>query len=232
MFKQLFQMLSRQDLLTQALNDTYEMAEISFRQYKYVIRIIFDDLNKKVTPEEIEEVRKQDYVLNHFERSIRKKVFEHIAINDKEEQQLYTAFLLATIVNNFERIGDYSKNIAEIAEIKHMLKDEELNTKIRTYSTKILSIYKNTLDAFKKGDDEMAKKIIDSHFDIKNAVDQDLSELVSREPSATVNYVGYGLFMRYIKRVSSHLMNIATSVTNPIDKIGYYVGDEELKDDE
>jgi len=233
---QFFKMLSRQDLLTQALNDTYEMAEIANRQYNYVLKITFDDLKRTVTPDEIEQVRKKDYLLNHFEKSIRKKVFEHLAVNDKEEQQLYTAFILTTIINNFERIGDYTKNICEVAEIKHMLKDEEWNKKLLSYSEMIREVFQDSLHAFKNGDAELAKKIIDRHYEIKSKINEEIYTVATKEPSSTVNYVAYGLYLRYLKRISSHLMNIATSITNPIDKIGYYVGDEggevNEKDDE
>ncbi|HXK50654.1 MAG TPA: PhoU domain-containing protein [Clostridiales bacterium] len=226
MLKQFFKMLSNQDLLTQALNDTHEMAEISFRLYELAVRQTFEHPQTALTPEDIEKVRKKDFLLNHFEKSIRKKVFEHIAINDKEEQQLSTAFILTTIVNNFERIGDYSKNISEIAEIKRMLKDEEWNVRLKEYSDKIKEIFQDTLNAFKNADYDLARKVIDVHFEIKSRINEDLVVIATKEPPLTVNYAAYALFLRYSKRISSHLMNIATSITNPIDKIGYYVGDE------
>jgi len=233
MLTQFFKMLSHQDLLTQALNDTYDMAEVANKQYNNVIRITFDDLKKVVTPEEIEQVRKKDFLLNHYEKSIRKKVFEHLAVNDKQEQQLYTAFILTTIINNFERIGDYTKNICEVAEIKHMLKDEEWNKKLLDYTANIRDLFQDSLNAFKNGDVELAKKVIDRHYEIKSKINDDIYTVATKEPSTTVNYAAYALFLRYLKRISSHLMNVATSITNPIDKIGYYVGDEgEDKDDE
>jgi phosphate uptake regulator len=233
MLKQFFKMLATQDLLTQALNDTHEMAEIAIRLYNHVLRITFENPSVQVTAEEIEQVRKKDFLLNHFERSIRKKVFEHIALNDKEEQQLHTAFILTTIVNNFERIGDYSKNISEIAEIKRMLKDEEWNKIIISYSDEIRKIFENTLKSIKDADYDLAKTVIDDHYKIKSKINEDLIVIATKEPPLSVNYAAYALFLRYLKRISSHLMNIATSVTNPVDKIGYYVGDEEeLKDDE
>ncbi len=226
MLKQFLKMLSNQDLLTQALNDTHEMAEISLRLYELAVRQTFEQPQTALTPEDIEKVRKKDFLLNHFEKSIRKKVFEHIAINDKEEQQLSTAFILTTIVNNFERIGDYSKNISEIAEIKHMLTDEGWNVKLKEYSEKIKEIFQDTLNAFKNADYDLAKKVIDVHFEIKSRINDDLVVIATKEPPLTVNYAAYALYLRYSKRISSHLMNIATSITNPIDKIGYYVGDE------
>jgi phosphate uptake regulator len=226
-------MLSNQDLLTQALNDTHEMAEISLRLYELATGLTFDDLDKVVTPDDVEKVRKKDYLLNHFEKSIRKKVFEHIAINDKEEQQLSTAFILTSIVNNFERIGDYSKNISEIAEIKKMLKDKEWNSVLVECSKKINGVFRDTLNAFKNADYDLAKKVIDIHYEIKSKINDDLVVLATKEPPLMINYAAYALYLRYLKRISSHLMNIATSITNPIDKIGYYVGDEgEEKDDE
>jgi len=226
MLKQFLKMLSNQDLLTQALNDTHEMAEISLRLYELSVRQTFEQPHTALTPEDIEKVRKKDFLLNHFEKSIRKKVFEHIAINDKEEQQLSTAFILTTIVNNFERIGDYSKNISEIGEIKHMLIDEEWNVKLKEYSEKIKEIFQDTLNAFKNADYDLAKKVIDVHFEIKSRINDDLVVIATKQPPLTVNYAAYALYLRYSKRISSHLMNIATSITNPIDKIGYYVGDE------
>jgi len=233
MLTQFFKMLSHQDLLTQALNDTYDMAEVANKQYNNVIRITFDDLKKVVTADEIEQVRKKDFLLNHYEKSIRKKVFEHLAVNDKQEQQLYTAFILTTIINNFERIGDYTKNICEVAEIKHMLKDEEWNKKLLDYTANIRDLFQDSLNAFKNGDVELAKKVIDRHYEIKSKINDDIYTVATKEPSTTVNYAAYALFLRYLKRISSHLMNVATSITNPIDKIGYYVGDEgEDKDDE
>lgn len=226
MLKQFFKMLSKQDLLTQALNDTHEMAEISFRLYELALRQTFEQPETALTTEDIEKVRKKDFLLNHFEKSIRKKVFEHIAINDKEEQQLATAFILTTIVNNIERIGDYSKNISEIAEIKYVLKDADWNVKLKDYSEKIKEIFQDTLNAFKNADYDLARKVIDVHFEIKSRINEDLVVIATKEPPLTVNYAAYALFLRYSKRISSHLMNIASSITNPIDKIGYYVGDE------
>ena len=37
----------------------------------------------------------------------------------------------------------------------------------------------------------------------------------------TKKAVGYALLARYIKRVSGHLVNIATSVVTPVDRLDY-----------
>ena len=233
MFKQFFNLINRQDLLTQALNDSYEMSAIALEMFDLVTEMIFSDLGTKVSEEQVEEVKKKDYLLNHFDRSIRKKVFEHVIVNEKPDQELYTAFTLITIVQNLERLGDYSKNLNEISEIKHVLKSEEYNQLLKSNVEILKKMYKDTFRSFKKADVELATAVIDVHFDFKSKIDENLIELATKEPDSTINYVTYALMLRYFKRISAHLMNVATSITNPIDKIGYYVGDENMiKDDE
>ncbi|MDA3884326.1 MAG: hypothetical protein PF638_01910 [Candidatus Delongbacteria bacterium] len=233
MFKQFFNLIKKQDLLTQALNDSYEMSSIALEMFNLVTEMIFTDLAAKVSEDEVEEVKKKDYLLNHFDRSIRKKVFEHVIVNEKPDQELYTSLTLVTIVQNLERLGDYSKNLNEIAEIKYMLKSEVYNQLVENYAKILKKMYKDTFYSFKKGDVELATAVIDEHFNFKSEIDNKLAELATKEPDTTVNYVAYALMLRYFKRISAHLMNIATSITNPIDKIGYYVGDENtIKDDE
>ena len=235
MFKEFFNLINRKDLLTQALNDSYEMSAIAMEMFDLVTEMIFNDLSIKVSEEQVEEVKKKDYLLNHFDRSIRKKVFEHVIVNEKSDQELYTAFTLITIVQNLERLGDYSKNLNEIAEIKHVLKSDKCNLLIGSYVKILKKMYKDTFRSFKKADIELASSVIDEHFRFKSELDDKLIELATKEPDPTINFVTYALMLRYFKRISAHLMNVATSITNPIDKIGYYVGDEAtgvIKDDE
>ncbi|MDA3838656.1 MAG: hypothetical protein PF574_06710 [Candidatus Delongbacteria bacterium] len=233
MFKQFFNLITKQDLLTQALNDSYEMSSIAMEMFNLVTEMIFNDISAKVSDDEVEEVKKKDYLLNHFERSIRKKVFEHVTVNEKPDQELYTSFTLITIVQNLERLGDYSKNLNEIAEIKYTLKSESYNKLVENYANILKKMYKDTFNSFKKGDVEIATSVIDEHFDFKSEIDDKLTELATKEPDDHINYVIYALMLRYFKRISAHLMNVATATTNPIDKIGYYVGEEnEILDDE
>lgn len=233
MFKEFFNLIKRQDLLTQALNDSYEMSSIALEMFNLVTEMIFADLKAKVSVDEIEEVKKKDYLLNHFDSSIRKKVFEHVVVNEKPDQEIYTSLTLITIVQNLERLGDYSKNLNEIAEIKYALISSEYNQLAENYADILKKMYKDTFNSFKKADEEIASEVIDGHFKFKSELDDKLIELAIKEPDGKTNYVIYALVFRYFKRISAHLMNIATSITNPIDKIGYYVGDEnEIKDDE
>ncbi|MBN1969359.1 MAG: hypothetical protein JXR48_11065 [Candidatus Delongbacteria bacterium] len=208
----------KKDLLTQAINDSKEMLEIAYELYTYVQKHILEPNGKKI---DIQEVKKRDYLLNHFDKSIRKKVFEHVSLNEKEDQDLYSAFILISIVKDMERLGDYTKNISEVAELRDRLSNDKY-TKIAHELLKEMEImFKETLNSYRETDYTKAQKINDLHFSYKTRIDNLLLDLVKMD-NVESNLVIYGLLYRYLKRLSAHLMHITTSITNPIDEIGYY----------
>lgn len=222
MLEGLFSAWKKADLLTQAINDSNEMLEIAYKMYKSSVELLESDYSK----EKEEEIRKKDYLLNHFEKSIRRKAFEHITINT-QDQNLYSAVLVLSIVGNIERLGDYCKNICEAAEIKDRLFSSELNKKMSTYIAKVDSIFKETIIAYKNAASDIASKVNDKYNELKSEIDEHIMELAILDDVDGKNYVLYALVFRYLKRLSAHLMHITSSLTNPIDKIGYYLEDNE-----
>jgi len=221
-------MFQKGDLLSQAVSDAHEMMDISYDLFSNVVKMLL----KAETKYDCEYVIKQDYLLNHFEKSIRRKAYEHISINDKEDQNLYTAVILLTIVSNIERLGDYCKNICDMAEYKTKMADGTLNSKISALSVKIDANYIQTISAFKDTNPPLARKVIDDHYAIKLEIDALLNDLIGKETAVGENLVIYALTLRFMKSISSHLMNVASSITNPIDKIGHYIKNGIEKDDE
>ena len=222
-FNEIFRLWNRSDLLTQAIDDTNEMLKIAYDMYKLVFKQLFDTFND----EDVDKTKKMDYLLNHFEKSIRKKVFEHVSLNDKEDQDIYSAFLIAAIVGDIERLGDYNKNISEIAEIKDLLKSDKYDKIVKDIAEQIKVTYKETKKAFKNSDEKLACIVNDKHFKIKTKIDDILEEIVRLDCSSKVNHTAYALLLRYMKRLSAHLMHITSSITNPIDSIGYYDEDND-----
>ena len=65
--------------------------------------------------------------------------------------------------------------------------------------------------------------------------DELLNALIVREDPDLVcrEAVSSALYVRFLKRISAHLMNIASSVVNPFDRIGFRDDDlENPQDDE
>ena len=75
------------------------------------------------------------------------------------------------------------------------------------------------------GDKEEAKALIDELNPIKKDFDLYISDSTNKNQSLACDMIINVLFSRYLKRVSAHLSNIVSSITNPFDKIGFYHGD-------
>ena len=217
-FNEIFKLWKKSDLLTQAIDDTNEMIGIAYKMYKLVYKQLFVEYSE----DDAEKIKKTDFLLNHFEKSIKKKVFEHVSLNEKEDQDIYSAFLITSIVGDIERIGDYIKNINEVAEVKDLLRSEKYKKILEDTASQMKNIFKSTMEAFKNSDKDLACKLNNEQFAAKSKIDDIIDELVRLDGSEKMNYVPYALTLRYMKRLSAHLMHLNSSITNPIDMIGYY----------
>ena len=77
---------------------------------------------------------------------------------------------------------------------------------------------------FKAGDHEdLARKVLQNHKRLSSRVELGLQLLRNNQALAgqAGRAVTAALYLRYLKRVSAHLKNVATSVVNPFYRIGY-----------
>ena len=77
------------------------------------------------------------------------------------------------------------------------------------------------------GDRDKAQRAMDMHFQISEKCDRMFEELASERELDTEYAVIYTLLARYLKRVSSHLKNIASSAVNPFPKMGFRYSEED-----
>ena len=60
----------------------------------------------------------QDAKVNALEQTIRRQIITHLSLPGNEADAPYS-LLLMTLVKDVERLGDYAKNLAQLAEIRH-----------------------------------------------------------------------------------------------------------------
>jgi phosphate uptake regulator len=79
------------------------------------------------------------------------------------------------------------------------------------------------IEALPSGDVAKAKEVMSEHWWIAKRSDDIMDHLVSNGDEALTasEAVSTALYTRYLKRISAHLMNIASSVVNPFDRIGF-----------
>jgi phosphate uptake regulator len=129
-----------------------------------------------------------------------------------------------SIVIDIERIGDLTKNIVDLA-LNHpgRLNCGSLEEDIRKIETTVKTMFTLLIEALPEGDEDKAKEVMSEHWWIARRSDEILNILIKRSaPDLVCNEaVSTALYVRFLKRISAHLMNIASSIVNPFDRIGF-----------
>ena len=82
-------------------------------------------------PEERTWIYDQDVEVNKLQRTIRKQVIAYLSIHSNAPDLPY-CLLLMSLVKDVERLGDYAKNLSEIADIQHgTIPEDELFRELR-----------------------------------------------------------------------------------------------------
>jgi phosphate transport system protein len=170
----------------------------------------------------LEQLRKKDKLVNKYLRDIRKNVITHLSV--QAPKGLPEGLVLVSIGVDIERIGDYSKNIAELATFQQ----KKLN--LGTYKEDIKKIETAVLDSFqrvniclKEGNPEKALHIMKDYKDINKLCDSLIEKIIQVKDSklSSGESASLALYLRALKRLNSHLINIASGVVNPFHRIGF-----------
>ncbi len=169
-----------------------------------------------------EDIYGRDRQLNRYERSVRRKIVTHMSVSPNPDINM--GLVLTAIVIDIERIGDYTKNIVELATgLSAPFDGLELDEDVRHLETVVHTMFEDIGPALEDSDEERARTIIKAHAGVSEIVERDIRLL--RESKVLSGRSGHAvtvaLYLRFLKRVSAHLKNVATSVVNPYYRIGF-----------
>ncbi len=215
MFRKLIEVLKKGDLMSQAIEESYDMFEKSVSIFE-MIALYF--MGKPLR--EGFNVYKEDQELNNMERRIRKKTLEHLSINPK--QDTIGALVLSTVIVHMERIGDYSKNIYELAKKDCHTKDCKYYKEGESLSLRLIQICKRAVEIYRNSKAEEAKNLISVLDGIKKECEKNIDGIMEEEDISIKNAIVYSLYFRYLKRVTAHTMDILTSIWQPFTLIDFY----------
>jgi phosphate transport system protein len=217
MFKELLNLWRKQDLSKQLIQKSLETLRTDYKMFKDSYHCLrqCDDASL------IEEIYKSDKLINKSERAIRRNVLTHLLMFDKAE--IPAGLTLVSIVIDMERIGDYTKNIADLARLHpkllHAGKYEEI---IISIEQRIDDFFRLTLEAFPISDASLARKVVTEYRNVSRDCTLTTEFLIKGEGEFNVSdAVTLGLYLRFLKRIAAHLYNICTSIVNPFHRIGF-----------
>jgi len=219
-FTEILSVWRKEDLLSEAWEQSLEMLDLSHNMFVKAVKKSKKQENLSV----LKQLKNRDKEINKYQREVRRKIITHFSLQNNIND-ISSIMVLMNMIVDIERIGDYSKNILDLA----IYYPEKLNTKIlhpelHEIEQVVKSRFDKTVDAIKTEDVELASKLIKGFKkQVTTASDRIVNNIISGELNieSGSESAAIVLYARYLKRIGSHLKNITTTVINPIDSIGY-----------
>lgn len=220
MIENLLNAFRKDSLFTQAVDECHTMLDLDWAMYEASVRSL-----RHSDSGEIElDVAATDKRINSYERDVRKKVMTHMAVSGNTAE-LPSGFVLVTVVIDIERIGDYTKNIYQLAQAHPKRLDAgSLETRLQEAEAGVTQIFRDMIPAFKTRDIEAARQIMTGYKEGLSAGCESITmDIVAGKVTdlSGEHAAAVALYARYLKRIAAHSRNIVTSLVNPFHRIGY-----------
>ena len=166
-----------------------------------------------------DEVRRTDRQINVTEMEIRRELVVHFSVHAGGDATEMLVFM--NMVKDLERIGDYNKNVFDLAEEGVSFAGADDLERILGFRDEISSRIALMGEILTVRDEERARAYIARSDELRREFDNLVNELVhSTEPA--LHAVPRALLYRFLKRITAHSMNVVTAVIMPVDRLDYY----------
>ena len=219
-FKDLVTIWNSEDTLSQAWTSSNEMLHLSHEMFTDSVNALRSGEKNKV----IKSIKLRDEEINQYHRDIRKKVVTYYSVS-KDVTNINSGLVLINMVVDIERVGDYTKNILDLAKYyPKKLRSEKISEDLRIIEQAVIERFQNTVKAVEEMDEIAAKELIKSYrSDLGKLSDNLVASSISGDLEIGEEHMASSmvLYARYLKRIGAHLKNITSVVINPFESIGY-----------
>lgn len=164
------------------------------------------------------ELFKADKGINKNEQSLRRQLIVHASVHGASG--FPTCLVLMSIAKDAERIGDYCKNLFDLAasgriseglaEFQDLVKaKDELSNQLR-----------RMIRVFDSQDQDEARQLMHDAEALQDFCDENIEQLIAGEFGGREPVIS-ALAFRYFKRICAHSKNITTSIVLPVDLLDY-----------
>ena len=208
MFKDILEARKRAGLLVDAFDEIISMLEKAQRMFGAAGQALKSDEGGANA-----DINRDDRDINAGERLVRRLVLQHLSVNP--QQDLSTSLVLISIVHDVERIGDYAKNLIELERWGAL----DADSACMDIQAAVAPLFDQVLDALRREDAETARQVMRRHEEVKAMTDEALEALISSGGDRREGVVD-ALALRFLRRTSAHLGNVASGLANPMDRVG------------
>jgi phosphate transport system protein len=171
------------------------------------------------------EVKGTDRGINAAQREVRRALMTHSAVAGDIDLPLVLAYM--SVVKDVERVGDYSKNMYDLATLGVDFSVAADGEELLKYRDAVAQLISDAADAFEDHNEDRARTLVAKADGFLDEYDDHVFAQARSDGSA-YDAVARVLFFRFLKRITAHVMNLMTSMVLPVDQLDYY---DEAKDD-
>jgi phosphate uptake regulator len=218
MFRKWLAIFKKDTLMDRAYQRSFDMLAITMSMCMEA-RI---DLRQREDSEIDLSMKEKDKEVNKYEREVRRMVFNHLAVQGTAD--LPSALALISIIIDIERLGDYAKNMLELAyDHPGKLQGGKFEEELARIEMAVEDNFIQTKKCFEEGKADFALELLDKYAWVNDLCDEIVKAVVQeKDPNIrSGDAAALILYVRWLKRINSHLRNITTSVSNPFDRIGF-----------
>ena len=213
-----------------AINDIYQLSKDMMASSQAMFKYSVASLRNKESLAEKRDIPEEDKKLNALEAEVRKHLFIYLTI-DRAVKNHRAVLVTSLISHDIERIGDYSKNIYYLGEkYQDSQKFGKFDGSLSEIESELLTEFDNSVKYFQdfdEGEHKSASAHLTSANEKIEALLRELQDSPENSGLDTKVIISLVLYLRFLKRISSHLRNVATSYYNPVDRIGFKVEEEQ-----
>ena len=198
--KDIIKLWKAEDLLSQAWDRSFEMMELSREIFNQATKY----LRKGENIDTLKALKKRDREINAFQQEVRRKVLTHYAV-EQNTTDMANGMILINMVIDIERIGDYCKNILDLA-INHpnQIVAEDISDDLALIENEVKIRFDKTIEAIHTQDADIAQSLMEGYReqmtgksdDIVNNILKGNTDFGSASKTAAV-----ALYARYLKQI-------------------------------
>ncbi len=164
-------------------------------------------------------VKSIDREINENQREVRRALMMSASVRGTADLPLILAYM--SVVKDVERVGDYAKNIYDLAKYGVDFTTAADRDELEAYRDAVAKLLDEAAEVFAERNTERAHELV-------TKADRFLSEYNRRVKETTMSEgpvldaVGRALYFRYLKRITAHVMNLMTSLFLPVDQLDHY----------
>lgn len=166
-----------------------------------------------------------DRQVNEATAEVRRQLVVHVGVHGASEATPVLTFM--SVVKDVERVGDYAKNILDLAREGADLSQDEDQEELSSYRNRVSALITEAARIFGEGDADAARALSAEGDEMLDDFDRRVEAYVQSDLPGRAA-VPRALYYRYLKRIVAHLMNLLTALTMPLDRLDYF--DEDAAD--